>query len=186
MIKENGFILKKARSRWYPTKSIMNANNADETVFLANISAQVKSLQPEAGSRRHWSLWEWKQNRVHVFLSRRSHLHSKWQSSEISRQIHVPQQQCLFYWKWCQYLPSEVTDCYLLAINHIEVSDQSDKIKWNFFQAVVVSILFTGCTIWMLPKKEEKKLDGNCTRILWVILNKSRETTTVQPPTSHH
>ena len=52
-------------------------------------------------------------------------------------------------------------------------SDLSDRIKHNFFQAAVVTILLYGCTTWMLTWCTEKKLDGNCTRILQVILNKS-------------
>ena len=45
--------------------------------------------------------------------------------------------------------------------------------KRSFFQAVVVSILLHGCTTWTLPKRMEKKLDGNYTRMLQAILNKS-------------
>ena len=45
--------------------------------------------------------------------------------------------------------------------------------KRCFFQAAVVSILLYGCTIWTLTKRLEKKLDGNYTRMLWAILNKS-------------
>ncbi len=41
-----------------------------------------------------------------------------------------------------------------------------DKMKRSFFQAAVVSILLYGCTIWMLTKRLEKKLDGNYTRML--------------------
>ena len=52
-------------------------------------------------------------------------------------------------------------------------SDLCDEIKRSFFQAVVVSILLYGCTIWTLTKHMEKKLDGNYTRILRAILNKS-------------
>ena len=36
-----------------------------------------------------------------------------------------------------------------------------------------MSIQLYGCTTWMLTKHVEKKLDGNYTRILWAILNKS-------------
>ena len=40
-------------------------------------------------------------------------------------------------------------------------SDLSDKIKMQFFQAVVVSVLLYGCTTLTLTKRlEEKKLDG--------------------------
>ena len=37
-----------------------------------------------------------------------------------------------------------------------------------------MSILLYGCTTWMLTKCMEKKLDGNCTRMLWAVLNKSK------------
>ena len=50
---------------------------------------------------------------------------------------------------------------------------QANKIKRSFFQAVVVSILLHGCTIWMLTKCMEKRLDSNYIRMLWAILNKS-------------
>ena len=45
-------------------------------------------------------------------------------------------------------------------------SDLIDKMKCSFFQAAVVSILLYGCTIWMLTKRLEKKIDGNYTRML--------------------
>ena len=45
--------------------------------------------------------------------------------------------------------------------------------KRSFFQAAVVSILLYGFTTWMRSKCTEKKLDGNYTRMLRAILNKS-------------
>ena len=45
--------------------------------------------------------------------------------------------------------------------------------KRSFFQAAVVSILLYRCTTWTLTKRLEKKLDGNYTRMLRAILNKS-------------
>ena len=53
--------------------------------------------------------------------------------------------------------------------------------KHSFFQAAVVSILLYGCTTWTLTKRLEKKRDGNYTRILRAILNKSWR----QHPTRH-
>ena len=44
----------------------------------------------------------------------------------------------------------------------------------SFFKAAVVSILLYGCTTLTLTKRLEKKLDGNYTRMLRAILNKSR------------
>ena len=52
-------------------------------------------------------------------------------------------------------------------------SDLTDEMKRSFFQAAVVSILLYGCTSWTLTKRLEKKLDGNYTRMLRAILNKS-------------
>ena len=45
--------------------------------------------------------------------------------------------------------------------------------KRSFFQATVVSILLYGCTTWTLTKRLKKKQDGNYTRMLRAILNKS-------------
>ena len=53
--------------------------------------------------------------------------------------------------------------------------------KCSFFQAAVVSILLYECTTWTLTKRLEKKLDGNYTRMLRAILNKSWR----QHPTRH-
>ena len=62
------------------------------------------------------------------------------------------------------------------AINRLSIiwrSDLTDKMKRSFFQAAVASILLYGCSIWTLTKRLEKKLDGNYTRMLRAILNKS-------------
>ena len=62
------------------------------------------------------------------------------------------------------------------AIDRLSViwkSDLTDKMKCSFIQAAFVSILLYRCTTWMLTKCIEKKLDGNYTRMLRAILNKS-------------
>ena len=53
--------------------------------------------------------------------------------------------------------------------------------KRSFCQAAFVSMLLYGCTTWTLTKRLEKKLDGNYTRMLRAILNKSWR----QHPTKH-
>ena len=60
-------------------------------------------------------------------------------------------------------------------------SDLTDKMKCSFFQAAVVSILLYGCTTWTVNKRLKKKLDGNYTKMLRAILNKSWR----QHPTRH-
>ena len=70
------------------------------------------------------------------------------------------------------------------AIDRLSVmwkSYRTDKMKRSFFQAVVVSKLLHGCTTWTLTKRMEKKLDGNYTRMLRAVLNKSWK----QHPTKH-
>ena len=77
-----------------------------------------------------------------------------------------------------QYL--KAYNCKLLILDR-NTGDLTDKMKRSFFQAVVVSILLYGCTTWMLTKRLKKKLDGNYTRMLRAILNKSWR----QHPTRH-
>ena len=70
------------------------------------------------------------------------------------------------------------------AIDNLSIiwkSDLTDKMKHSFFQTAVVSILLYGCTTWTLTKRLEKKQDGNYTRMLRAILNKSWR----QHPTRH-
>ena len=62
------------------------------------------------------------------------------------------------------------------AIDRLSIiwkSDLTDKMKHSFFQAAVISILLYGCTTWTLTKQQKKKLDGNYSRMLRAILNKS-------------
>ena len=70
------------------------------------------------------------------------------------------------------------------AIDRLSIiwkSDLTDKMKRSFFQAAVVSILLYGWTAWTLTKRLVKKIDGNYTRMLRAILNKSWQ----QHPTRH-
>ena len=79
------------------------------------------------------------------------------------------------------------------AIDRLSIiwkSDLTDKMKRSFFQAAVVSILLYGCTTWTLTKRLKKKLDGNYTRMLRAILNKSwrqhHKAPPIWPPAPHH
>ena len=72
------------------------------------------------------------------------------------------------------------------SLSVIWKSDLTDKMKCSFFQAAVVSILPYGCTTRTPIKRMEKKLDGNYTRILREILNKSlTQHPTKQQPYGH-
>ena len=82
-----------------------------------------------------------------------------------------------------KYIDTRLTKAWT-AIDRLSIiwkSDLTDKMKRSFFQAAVVWILLYGCTTWTLTKWLKKKLDGNYTRMLWAILNKSWR----QHPTRH-
>ena len=51
-------------------------------------------------------------------------------------------------------------------------SNLSDKIKRDFFPAVLMSMLLYECTTWKLTKCIDKKLDENCSGMLRALLNK--------------
>ena len=81
------------------------------------------------------------------------------------------------------------------AIDRLSIiwkSDLTNKMKRSFFQAAVMSILLYGCTPWTLTKRLKKKLDGNYTRMLRAILNKSwrqqpqKIAPTIRPTASRH
>ena len=60
------------------------------------------------------------------------------------------------------------------------------SVNRSFFQAVVVSILLFEYTTWTLTKRMKKKLNGNYTRMLQAIFNKSwRQHPTKQQLYSH-
>ena len=67
-------------------------------------------------------------------------------------------------------------------------SHLSDKKKWEFIQAIAMSLLLYSCTTWTLIKLLKKKLDGNYTRILQAVLNKfwKHKTTAEWSLASHH
>ena len=67
------------------------------------------------------------------------------------------------------------------SLSIIWKSDLTGKMKRSFFQEAVESILLYGCTTWTLTKRLKKKPDGNFTRMLRAILNKSWR----QHPTRH-
>ena len=53
-IKENGFTLKKTRSRQYLTETLTDADYTDDQILLANTPAQAKSFLYRERNKRHW------------------------------------------------------------------------------------------------------------------------------------
>ena len=187
-IKENGFKLTKKRSRSYPAKTITDADYTDVVAILANTPNQAETLlhsseQATAGIG------------LHVNAHKTEYMCFNWTGD-----ISTLDGTSLKLVDKFTYLGSSVSstekdiDTLLTkawtAIDKLSIiwkSDLTDKMKCSFFQAAIVLILLYGCTTWTLTKRLEKKLDGNYTRMLQAILNKSwrHKAPTIQPPTSH-
>ena len=181
-IRENGFELTMKRRWRYPVKTITDADYADDIALLANTPNQAETLlrsleRAAAGIGLHVNAHKteymcYNQTGDNTTLDRASlkfvdkftYLGSSVSSTE-------------------KYIDTRLTKA-LTAIDRLSIivkSDLTDKMKRSFFQAAVVSILMYGCTTWTLTKRLKKKLDGNYTRRLRAISNKSRR----QHPTRH-
>ena len=178
-IRENGFELTKKRSRRYPAKTITNADYGDDIAILANTPNQAETL-----------LHSLERAAAGIGLYVKTEYMCYNQTGDISTLDGTP----LKLVDKITYLGSSVAsteediDTRLTkawtAINRLSIiwkSNLTDKIKRSFFQAAVASILLYACTTWTLTKQPEKKLDGNYTRMLRAILNKSWR----QHPTRH-
>ena len=174
---ENGFELTKKRSKRYPATTITDADYADDLAILAITPDQAEtllhSLERAAASRG---------------------LYVNAHKTEYMGDISTLEGTPLKLVDKFTYLGSSVESTEKdietrltkawTAINRLSIiwkSDLTDKMKRSFFQAAVTSILLYGCTTWTLTKRLEKKLDGNYTRMLRAILNKSW----LQHPTRH-
>ena len=180
-IRENGFELTKKRNRRYPAKTITDADYADDIAILANTPNQAETLlysleRAAAGIR------------LYVNAHKTEYVCYN-QTGDISTLDGIPLKIVdKFTYLGSSVLSTEkdidtrLTKAWT-AINRLSIiwrSDLTDKIKRSFFQAAVVSILLYGCTTGTLTKRQEK-VDGNYTRMLRAILNKSWR----QHPTRH-
>ena len=181
-IKENGFELTKKRSRRYPATTITDADYADDIAILANTPDQAETLLHSL-ERAAASIG------LHVNAHKTEYMCYN-QTGDISTLEGTPLKLVDKF----TYLGSSVESTEKdietrltkawTAINRLSTiwkSDLTNKMKRSFFQAAVTSILLYGCTTWTLTKRLEKKLDGNYTRMLRAILNKSWQ----QHPTRH-
>ena len=167
-------MLTKKRSRSYPAKTITDADYADDIARLANTPNQAETL-----------LRSLERAAAGIGLHVNAHK-TEFMCFNLKGDISTLDGTSLKLVDKFTYLGSSVSstekdiDTPLTkawtAINRISIiwkSNLSDKMKRSFFQAAVVSILIYGCTTWTLTKRLEKKLDGNYTRMLRAILNKS-------------
>ena len=191
-ITENGFELTKKRSRRHPAKTITDADYADDIAILANTPNQAETLLH--GLERAAAC-------IGLYVNAHKTEYMCYnQTGDITTLNGTPLKLVDKF----IYLGSSVSstekdiDTRLTkawtAIDSLSIiwkSDLTDKMKGSFFQEAVVLTLLYGCTTWKLTKRLEKKLDGNYTRILRVILNKSwwqqpKKAPPIRPPASHH
>ena len=181
-IRENGVELTKKRSRRYPAKTITDDDYADDIGLLANTPNQAETL-----------LHSLERAAAGIGLHVNAHK-TEYMCYNQTGDISTLDGTSLKLVDKFTYLGSSVSstekniDTRLTkawtAIDRLSIiwkSDLADKMKRSFFQAAVVSILLYGCTTWTLTNRLKKKLDGNYTRMLRAILNKSWR----QHPTSH-
>ena len=171
-IRENGFMLTKKRSRRYPAKTITDADYADDIALLANTPNQAETLLHSL-ERAAAGIW------LHVNAHKTEFMCFN-QKGDISTQDGTSLKLFDKFTYRGSSVSSQDIDTQLskalTAIDRLSViwkSNLTDKMKRSFFQAAVVSILLYGCTTWTLTKRLEKKLDGNYTRMLLAILNRS-------------
>ena len=181
-IRENGFELTKKRSRRFPAKTITDADYADDIAILANTPDQAETL-----------LHSLERAAAGIDLHVNAHK-TEYMCYNQTGDISTLDGTSLKLVDKFSYLGSSVSSTEMdidtrltkawTAIDRLSIiwkSDLTDKMKRSFFLAAVVSILLYGCTTWTLTKRLEKKLNGNYTRMLRAILNKSRR----QHPTRH-
>ena len=173
-IKENGCKLTKERSRRYPAKAITDTDSADDIALPANTPAQAKTLlhsleRAAAGIGFHVNVYKTE----YICFNQRG---------DFSTLNSSPLKLVDMFTYLGSSASSTETDINTqlakawAAIDRLSVIwnlDLTDNMKRSFFKAAVVSILLYGCTTWTLTKRMKKKLDGNYTRMLRVILNKS-------------
>ena len=181
-------MLTKKRSRKYPAKTITDADYADDTALLANTPNKAETLlhsleRAAAGIGLHVNAHKTEfmcfnqKGDISTLdgtslkqVDKFTYLGSRFSSNE--KDINT------------RLMKASTAIEAWTAIDRLSIiwkSDLTDKMKRSFFQAAVVSILQYGCTTWTLTKRLEKKLDGNYTRMLRAILNRSWQ----QHPTRH-
>ena len=83
---------------------------------------------------------------------------------------------CQLIWDYFKHLYLQFWSSFLKVFISFEQKVKilnSDKIKQELFQVVAVFVLLYDCTTWTLMKRLERKLDGNYTKVLSTVFNKS-------------
>ena len=170
--KELGFTLSKARSKRYPAETITDVDYADDialmsdniqdaTYLLHNIENTAKEIglyinakKTEFISYNHQGTIQTVEGENIKSVLDFTYLGSNIASTEKDINIRIKK-------AWGA----------INSLNTIWKSTLTQKLKRDFFRAVVESVLTYGATTWTLTKKMESKLDGTYTRMLRAALN---------------
>ena len=167
----------KKRSRRYPTKTITDADYADyadDIAILENTPNQTETLlhsleRAAADIGLH----------VNVHTTEYMCYNQTGDISTLDRTSLKLVDKFTYLWSSVSSIEKDMNTRLTkawTAIDRLSIkwkSDLTDKMKRSFFQSTVISILQYGCTSRKLTKRLEKKLDGNYTRMVRAILNKS-------------
>ena len=147
-------------------KLITDADYTDDIALLENIPAQAETLL-------HSLEWAAAGIGFHVNTDKMEYMYFNQRGNISTLNGNSLKLVDKFTYLWSSVSPTEKDiNTWLVkawkAIDRLSViwkSDLTNKMKCSFFQAVVMSILLTKCM--------EKKLDGNYTKMLRAILDKS-------------
>ena len=177
-IKENSFELTKKKSRRYPAKTITDADYVDDIALLANTPAQAETLlhsleRAAAGIGLHKTEYMCFNQTGDISTQGSSSLKLVDKFTYLGSSVSSTEKD----------IDMRLTKTWTVIDRLLVIwkSVLTDKMKRSFFHAAVVSILLYWCSTWTLTKRMEKKLDGDYTRMLRAILNKSWR----QHPTKH-
>ena len=183
-INENGFKLTKERSRRYSAKTINDADYADDTALLANAPAQAETRQHNL-------------ERAAADISLHVNAHkTEYICFNQTGDISTLNGSTLKLEDNFTYLGSSVSPTEKdINLRHRQLSIvfwscgcKTWPIKWN---AVIVSILLYGCSLWTLTKRMEKKLRRQLLKNAACNIERVLETTphkaaAIRPHTTHH
>ena len=173
-IERKRFQAGKGKKQKIPTQTITDADYADDIALLANTPAQAETLlhslkREAAGIGLH----------VNADKTEYMYFHQRGVVSTVNCGSLKLMDKFTYHGSSVSSTEKDINARLAkawTAIDKLSVmwkSDLTDKIKRSFSQAAVVSILQYGCTTRTLTKHMEKKLDGDNTRMLRAVLNKS-------------
>ena len=164
-MKESGFNLAKEKGRSYPAQTISSADYADEIALLANSLTQAETL-PHSLERAAVGIG------LHVNADKTEYMCFN-QRGNICTLNGSPLKLVEKFTYLGNSITSTENDINTRLAKAGTVIGRLLAILKSDLTAVV-PILLCGCTTWTLTKRMKKRLDGNYTRMLRAVLNKSR------------